>query len=149
MDTELVKSENALEMKRVFAAPVALVYRAWTDPKVMNRWFHPGAEMVSLCSVDLQVEGRYEVRMQHPEGATYVVVGVYKQIVPEERLVFTWQWQAEEETEETLVTVTFRTVGANQTELTLLHERFGSEEERDGHAQGWEGTLEQLAAAVA
>lgn len=149
MDAQLVKSENALEMKRVFAAPVALVYRAWTDPQMMNRWFHPHPTMVSICSVDFQVEGQYEVRMKHPEGATYVVAGVYKQIVPDEKLVFTWQWQAEEETEETLVTVTFRAVGDNQTELTLLHERFGSEEERDSHAQGWEGTLEQLASALA
>jgi uncharacterized protein YndB with AHSA1/START domain len=63
-------------------------------------------------------------------------------------LVFTWRWQAEEPTAEMLITLIFREVNDAETELTLLHERFPNEEERDSHQIGWEGTFEQLAATV-
>jgi uncharacterized protein YndB with AHSA1/START domain len=149
MEAQLVKTETALEVQRVFSAPVALVYKAWTDPDMMNRWFHPGPEMRSECEVDLRIGGRYEVRMYPSAGGPHIVRGAYREIVPEEKLVFTWRWQAEDAAPEMLVTVTFRRVGDEETEVSLLHEQFVSDEERDSHASGWEGTFAQLAAALA
>lgn len=152
MEAQLEKTRTSLALKRVFQAPKARVYQAWTDPEMLNGWFYPEAGMQAVCQVDLRVGGRYEVRMHPPEGAPegapYVAAGVYREIIPEEKLVFTWQWQGDEANEETLITVRFRSINDNETELTLLHERFGSEESRDSHAQGWEGTFAQLEIAL-
>lgn len=148
MEAQLLKTENSLELKRLLRVPVSLVYRAWTDPEMMNGWFHPQDNTRSICSVDLRLGGRYEIQMLPEEGGPYIVAGVYREIIPEKKLVFTWQWQGDETNEETLVTVTFLPLGNSKTELTLLHERFGSEEERDSHTEGWQGTFDQLAAAL-
>ena len=153
METQLLeKTETTVALKRVFQAPKARVYQAWIDPAMMNNWLFPEAGMHAVCQVDLRVGGRYEVQMHPPEGApvggSLVVACVYREIIPEEKLVFTWQWQGDEANEETLITLQFRSINDSETELTLLHERFGSEESRDDHAQGWEGTFAQLAIAL-
>jgi uncharacterized protein YndB with AHSA1/START domain len=68
---------------------------------------------------------------------------VYREVVPDEKLVFTWQWRAKPEWE-SLVTVTLKRDG-DATILTLIHEQLPDEGERDGHRNGWTGALEKLA----
>ncbi len=147
MEAQIVKSETSLEVRRVFQAPVAEVYRAWVEPEMLDAWFHPDPRMRSVCSVDLRVGGRYEIQMHGGEGGPYNVGGFYREIIPEEKLVFTWRWQGED-TAEMLITVTFQALGETATEITLLHEQIPNQEERDSHAQGWQGTFEQLASAL-
>jgi uncharacterized protein YndB with AHSA1/START domain len=147
MEATILKAPASVEVKRLFQAPVARVYRAWTEPQIMNAWFHPSRETTSVCSADVRVGGRYEVQMRPKEGGPFTVVGQYQEVISREKLVFTWRWQhdeGEEPNEETLVTVLFRAVGADQTELTLRHERFGSDEERDSHGWGWQETFKRL-----
>ena len=142
-----MKAPASVKVKRLFQAPVTQIYRAWTEPAMMNQWFHPNPEMNSVCTVDLGVSGRDEVQMHPKEGDPFIVHGVYEEIIPKKRLTFTWQWRHDEggePNEETLVTGMFRAIDAAQTELTLLHERFGSDEERDSHTWGWQETLERL-----
>ncbi len=151
MEAQVEKNETSLEVKGTFAAPVAQVYQAWTDPRMMDRWLHPGADITSKCTVDLRVGGRYSVAM-HSSRGVFTTTGEYQEIIPNEKLVFTWQWQGDEgepENEITLITLTFRTLSDNETELTLLHEHFGTIEERDSHADGWLGTYEQLSVELA
>ena len=104
--------------------------------------------MHAVCTVDLQVGGRYEVQMVPEEGDPYIAGGVYKEIVPQEKLVFTWLWKHEDASMESLVTLLFKPFGKRQTELTLIHERFPNEEERDKHGEGWVGVLDQLEIAL-
>ncbi len=66
MEAQMVKSETALEMKRVFNAPAEQLFQAWTQPEMMNKWYHSGPDMHAVCTVDLREGGRYEVQM-HPE----------------------------------------------------------------------------------
>lgn len=148
MEAQMVKSETALEMKRVFNAPADRLFQAWTEPEMMDKWYHPGPNMHAVCTVDLRVGGRYEVQMQPEEGDPFIVGGVYQEIVPQEKLVFTWRWQHEDASKESLVTLNFKSLGKRQTELTLIHERFSSVEDRDSHGEGWVGTLDQLEKAV-
>ena len=147
MEATIVKAPASVEVKREFQAPLAQVYRAWTEPEIMNAWFHPNPEMTSVCSADVRVGGRYEVQMLPKEGGPFIVAGRYQEVVPREKLVFTWRWQhdeGEEPNEETLVTLLFRALDAGRTELTLRHERFGSDEERDSHTRGWQETFNRL-----
>ena len=144
MEAQMVKSETALEMKRVFKAAAEQLFQAWTQPEMMNKWYHSGPDMHSVCTVDLQVGGRYEVQMHPEEGDPYIVGGVYREIVPQEKLVFTWLWKHEDASMESLVTLQFKPLGKGETELLLIHERFSNEEERDNHAEGWIAVLDQL-----
>lgn len=134
-------SKPSLTIKRRFNAPPAQVYAAWTDPNMIARWFGPeGVERVE-AETDLRVGGRYHVRM-HVPGDQHDVMGVYREIVPNEKLVFTWAWKSTPE-RESLVTVTFKPDGAG-TILTLLHEQFFDADARDRHQSGWTGAIDKL-----
>lgn len=109
----------------------------------MKRWFAPDdAFSVPVAEADVRVGGRYRIVMRAPDGEEHHVSGVYREVVPNEKLVFTWAWRSTPE-RESLVTVTLRAVGAG-TELTLTHEQFFDEEARDKHGQGWNGCLARL-----
>jgi len=96
----------------------------------------------SDVTLDLRVGGRYRIVMHGPNGETHRVGGVYREIVPNRKLVYTWAWESTPE-RESLVTVEFRSAGQG-TELVLTHERFADTEARDKHQQGWNGCLDRL-----
>lgn len=138
-----------LVVTRRFKAPVQRVFAAWTEPEKMKRWFAPGDMTVPAAEADVREGGRYRVQMS--EGGSdcefHVTGGVYREVVPNQRLVFTWQWEGSDQ--ETLVTVEFRPLPDGETELTLIHEGFDNGETRDKHEQGWNGCLANLAAYLA
>lgn len=133
-----------LVLVRTFRAPVERVYAAWTDAEQMKRWLAPGDMRVPRAEADVREGGRYRVQMQEVDGDCefHTTGGVYREVVPNERLVFTWQWEGSEL--ETLVTLEFKALSADETELTLTHEGFDSEDTRDKHGQGWNGCLANL-----
>jgi uncharacterized protein YndB with AHSA1/START domain len=94
------------------------------------------------AETDLRVGGRYRISFSATSGEYFQVGGVYREIVPNERLVFSWAWHSTPE-RESLVTITLKADG-DGTLLTLLHERFFDQKARDGHNRGWTGTLEKL-----
>lgn len=132
-----------LILTRTFKAPVERVYAAWTDPEKMRRWFAPGDMTVPAAEAEVRVGGRYRVQMQGGDCEFNTTGGVYREVIPNRRLVFTWQWEGTDL--ETLVTLEFRSLSANETELTLIHEGFDNEATRDKHGQGWDGCLANLA----
>lgn len=134
--------ETVLVLKRRFDAPRARVYRAWTDPAEISRWWGPDGVTVPLCEVDLRVGGTFRSCMHHADGDDYYLTCVYVEIVPNERLVFTWAWeQGGFKDIETLVTVELDEDG-DGTILTLTHERLPGREARDLHNQGWCSSLD-------
>jgi uncharacterized protein YndB with AHSA1/START domain len=131
----------SLTLKRRINAPPAKVYAAFTEPQTIARWFGPqGVDKVD-AETDLRVGGRYRIVM-HMGSDVHDVGGVYREIVPNERLVFSWAWKSTPE-RESLVTVTFKPDGAG-TLLTLMHEQFFDADARDRHSQGWSGALDKL-----
>jgi uncharacterized protein YndB with AHSA1/START domain len=92
--------------------------------------------------MDVRVGGRYRIRFKTGDGESHEVGGQYKEVIANERLVFSWAWHSTPE-RESLVTVTLKPDG-DSTMLTLLHERFFDEKARQGHTRGWTGTLEKL-----
>jgi uncharacterized protein YndB with AHSA1/START domain len=131
-----------LVIRRVFDAPRTLVFRAWTQPEHLARWWGPKGFTLVAYEIDVRPGGGWYRRMRSPEGAEYVKRGVYREIVPPERLVFTY---VNEDSDgslglETVVTVTFEDLG-ERTRLTLHHTGFDSIPSRDGHEGGWNSAL--------
>lgn len=81
--------EGTVVIRRVFDAPRALVWQAWTDPKMMAQWFGPRCFTIPVCDLDVRAEGRLYIVMRGPDGAEYPMTGVFTEVVPPERLVFT------------------------------------------------------------
>jgi uncharacterized protein YndB with AHSA1/START domain len=137
-----IATKPSLTIKRRFNAPPAQVFAAWTEPEKIKRWMGPGEIKTVRAENDLRVGGRYYIGMLTPAGENHDVSGVYREIVPNERLVYTWAWKSTPE-RESLVTVTFKSDGAG-TLLTITHEQFFDEAARDSHRGGWEGALAKL-----
>jgi uncharacterized protein YndB with AHSA1/START domain len=108
------------------------------------RWMQPLDNVCIHAEADVRVGGHFRVIMRGPGGEEHDVSGTYLEIVPEQKLVFTWAWRSAPE-HESRVTVTLRADGA-ETDLTLKHERFHDEAVRDAHNEGWTSAIDQLVA---
>ncbi len=138
----------SLTVKRRLNAPAAKVYAAWTDPQKIIRWFgRPDAKPDSFqADIDARVGGRFRISFS-TDDEYYEVGGAYREVVPNERLVFSWAWHSTPE-RESQVTVSLKPDG-DGTLLTLHHEQLFDAAARDGHERGWIGSLEKLANYVA
>ena len=137
----------SLTLKRRLKAPPTKVYGAWTEPDKLTKWFGPAGAETLEAETDARVGGRFHVLMRTADGELHGVSGIYREVVPDERLVFTWAWRTTPD-RESLVTVTLKGDG-DGTLLTLLHEQFFDEEARDRHNEGWSGALDKLVELVA
>jgi uncharacterized protein YndB with AHSA1/START domain len=110
----------------------------------------PGEIVTQRGEVDPRVGGRYRIEMRSPNGEAHNVGGVYREVIANEKLVFTWAWDAAppDEPHESLVTVLFKPDG-DGTLLTLTHEKLFDEASRQGHEHGWIGALDKLEKLVA
>ena len=138
-------SERELVITRVFDAPRSLVFRVWTQREHLVRWHCPPGLTVPSFEADIRPGGAYRVCMRAPDGEDHWISGTYREVVPVERLVFTWIYEGEEPRNETVVTVTLAEEPGGKTKLTLRQTGFESDEGRDEVHGGWSGCLENLA----
>jgi uncharacterized protein YndB with AHSA1/START domain len=136
----------SLTITRKLPAPPERCFRAWTDPQALKHWFGPGDREVLLAETDARVGGRFRIVMRAPGGEEHDVSGVFREVVANRKLVFTWAWLSTPE-HQSLVTLEFAPEGA-ATALTLTHQQFADEAARDRHHTGWTGSLDKLAAFV-
>ena len=133
--------------KRRYRAPRERVFRAFTDPAELTRWFSPSEDIATdVIDLELRAGGVYRFGFHLPGGAVDYVLGTFEEVSPPGRLVFTWTW-AEPDPHagiETLVTVEFIEHG-DETEVVVTHDRFPNEETRARHDAGWQGTFDRLA----
>ena len=88
-----IKEKPFLTLNRFYPVAPEKVYRAWTDPQAIKRWWGPGGhDSVSVAQLEVRVGGRFRIVFGGPDGKAHEVQGVYKQVVPNRRLVFTWTW---------------------------------------------------------
>jgi len=144
-----------LVLTRLIAAPPAAVFRAWTDPETMKQWFAPLPWTVPRAEVDLRVGGTNTVVMRGPDGNEFPSSGVYLEIVPNERLVFTdaftSAWEPSAKPFMTVVLTFAPEAGGTRYTARVRH---WSEADREAHEkmgfhQGWAQCTEQLAALLA
>ena len=148
MASAKTKEQPSLSIVRKLGAGPAKVWRAITEPEMLKQWMAPSdAFKVPVAETDVRVGGRYHIVMNAPDGEVHDVSGVYREIVPNKKLVYTWAWKSTPE-RQSVVTIELRAAGSG-TELTLRHEQFADADARDHHQQGWMGCLARLEKAVA
>lgn len=146
-----------LQIRRVFAAPREKVFAAFAQREQLEQWMckDVSAHVVIHHEQDIRTGGRYHMEVRDPaKGETYMGRGVYREVKPPEKIVFTWSWTKETlggppvellpASPETLVTVEFFARG-NETEVVLTHATFGTAKDRDDHNRGWNGCFDVLA----
>jgi uncharacterized protein YndB with AHSA1/START domain len=134
----------SLTLKRGIKASPEKVYAAWTDPQKLIQWFRTSQIVPSSlrAEMDLRVGGRYRFSFKHDDGEYFEVGGVYREVVPNARLVFTWAWHSTPE-RESLVTISIKAEG-DGTLLTLHHAQFADQAACDSHQKGWTGMLDNI-----
>lgn len=146
-ETKTMNDANTLVITRTLPARPEWVFEAFTRGEIAKQWMSPGTYAVPEVEIDARVGGSYRIVMEGPEDQTYSPSGVYEEVVPNEKLVYTWKWAHEE-----LVTrfmVELKPIGDDQTELTLTHTGFVDTEQHNSHKEGWIACMDKLEAAVA
>lgn len=152
--------EGQIEVSRTFEAPLELLWKAWTEPEHFMKWYGPKGFTAPTCEIDLRVGGRHLWSMRSPDGMQMYFTGVYKEVLPMERLVYTDSMSdAEgnlmspaamgmaEGTPVTMdVTVTFAHADGKTT-VTVSHVGSGAGGESAG--TGWEQAFDKLTAELA
>jgi uncharacterized protein YndB with AHSA1/START domain len=143
-----VSSEVRIE--RIIDAPREEVFRAWTDPEELRRWWGPGEYATQYAEVDLRPGGNYLLVLQAAEGDAMHLTGTFHEVAPPERLVYSWRWiRGWADPAESIVTVEFEDLG-ERTRIVLIHRGLdASPHGPDSYRMGWESGLDKLATTVA
>jgi uncharacterized protein YndB with AHSA1/START domain len=147
----MTTSDLELTITRVFDAPRELLFTVWTDPDHLAKWWGPSGFTTESCTVELVRGGGWRTCIRDgADGAEHWASGTYREIVPPERLVFSFAWEEPKGSpgHDTLVTVTFADRDG-KTEMTFHQAVFESVASRDGHVDGWVETFADLAAHLA
>jgi uncharacterized protein YndB with AHSA1/START domain len=161
MESTQRSARSDLVITRVFAVSRELVWKAWTDPEHFKLWWGPKDYTCPFCEMDLRVGGKYLNCMRSPEGREYWSTGVYREIVPMERIVFTDCFADEQGNIvpaahygmspdfplEMLVSVTFEDQDG-KTKMTLKHIGLPATPEGEGAQQGWNESFDKLAESL-
>lgn len=144
-------ADGAVQLHRHLDAAPALVFDAFADPALIQRWLTPGPEVrLEVLLHDFRVGGGYRFAYHVPGGAVMHVNGVFKRIEPPSRLVFSWNIEPPDEhagtRSEVHVTIAAAGTGAD---LALEHIMLARPGAPQRHSEGWCGALGQLAALVA
>jgi uncharacterized protein YndB with AHSA1/START domain len=147
-------SEREITITRVFDAPRALVFEAWTDAAQLAQWWGPKGFTNPVCEIDVRVGGAIRIHMRSPDGQVYPMRGEFREIVAPERLVFTniAVDGADEPIIEGLTTVTFAERGGKTT-MTLHTRGRAVVDYAAGYLQGmeagWTGSIDKLQTLLA
>ena len=136
----------AVLCSRWYAAPADLIFRAFTEPELLQQWFCPMPEVaVRVEECDPRPGGRYRFVYHFPDGKAVPVIGEYRSVTRPRQLVFTWTWEPPDPNAGILTLVTIdiaeRDGGAD---VAVRHEHFTTPEMRSRHESGWAGALARL-----
>jgi uncharacterized protein YndB with AHSA1/START domain len=146
MNTPTPHASPELVITRTFRAPRELVWKAWTDPKLIIRWMGPKHHPASHYENDFQPGGAWRSCLKATDGSEDLWLGGnYRELIEPERLVFTFGWDGDDgrPENEMLITITLAEDGA-ATKMTLHQVLFVSGEQRDGHREGWSSCFDRL-----
>jgi uncharacterized protein YndB with AHSA1/START domain len=156
--TDYGQKDNGLIITRVFNAPRTMVWRSWTDPEYVMRWWGPKDFTSPKCKIDLRVEGKYLFVMRSPDGRDYYSTGRYLEIDPINKIVCTDSFADEKgnvvpasyyEMEDSIplelqITLIFEDQDG-KTKMTMRHDGFPEGEHRKMAELGWSESFDKLA----
>lgn len=143
-----LESEATLTVRRTYPVPRSRLFKAWSDPSDLMKWFAPPGLDTPVADIDFRVGGKYRFGMRRlDEGSIIFVSGTYREIVPDSKIVFSWSFETVFEVKDSIVTIDLLDAPGG-TELVLTHELLPTKKERDSHESGWAGILEKLAASM-
>lgn len=144
-------SAHELSLTRVIEVSPDKLYRCWTEPKLLKQWFCPKPYAVSQAELDVRPGGASRIVMRSPEGTEIPCPGIYLEVVPNQKIVFTdaytSAWEPSQKPFMTAI-VTFEDLGDGRTRYTATA-RHWSEEDRKSHEamgfhEGWGKATDQL-----
>ena len=142
-------------LTRTYSAPRALVFKAWTDAKMLARWWGPMGFSNPVCELDVEPGGAIKIVMRGPDGTVYPMTGLFREVVAPERLVFVCYAHPDDaglHRLEVVNTVTFAE-RAGKTTITVqsvvVQALPGTEAALAGMETGWTQSLDRLAGLVA
>jgi uncharacterized protein YndB with AHSA1/START domain len=136
--------ELTLEMKRVLPAAQPVVFRAFSAPEELAKWWGPKGFTAPSLEFNARVGNRYRIEMQPPEGASFYLIGEFREVEPPARLAYTFVWEDPDPDDvETLVELLLRDLGES-TEVVLTQRPFKTEARRELHRNGWTDTFDRL-----
>ena len=134
---------QVLDITRVFDAPRELVFKLWSAPEHLVRWWGPEGYHLSHCELDFRIGGSWRFCMQRGADERHWIGGVYREVTPPSRLVFSYV--GDTAGYDTLVEIDFIDLG-ERTEMRFRQAPFPDTASRDSHNWGWSSTLGLLAA---
>jgi uncharacterized protein YndB with AHSA1/START domain len=141
-------SETAsVKLVRTIKASPMQVFEAWTDSKLIAKWMS-SADYKASAETDARIGGKYRIENHGPDNQVHVTTGEYLELEPGRRLVKTWIYEGpfeEFQFKKTVLTVEFRELAPNLTELHLTHTPLETEAERDQYLEGWAFCLNAIA----
>ncbi|MFB7249357.1 SRPBCC domain-containing protein [Microbacterium sp. NPDC056234] len=148
MPEQTATSEKQFTITRVFAAPRELVWRAWIDPEEVAFWWHPRGVITPRESVEIDARpgGRYRYTMIAPDGTEYPTAGVYREITPPERLVFTWGSPEDPDDSAPVITVDLAEHGddGDETRMTFHLQGIDGAPGDENVYDGWDSAFDIL-----
>jgi uncharacterized protein YndB with AHSA1/START domain len=149
--TKTGAAEHDLVLTRIIDAPREKLFRCWTEPELMKQWFVPRPWTIADVKPDRRTGGESYIVMRDPDGNEYPNSGVYLEVVPNEKIVFTDAytkgWAPSEKPFFTGI-VTFEDAGNGKTKYTAVARHWRAEDkeehEKMGFHEGWGQTATQL-----
>jgi len=148
MPEQTATTRKQFTITRVFDAPRDLVWQAWTTEADAAEWWHPrGIEIKpGSVSVDARVGGRYAYTMVNPaDGQEYPTTGVYREVTPPERLVYTWGSPGDPDDEAPVITVELSELPEGRTEMRFHLVGIDGAPGDDNVYDGWDSAFDMLA----
>lgn len=139
--------EPDLSLSLTFDASPAEVYACLTTPAYLRRWSSPDGFAIVKEQGEVHAGSRWRVCMRGPDGKDLWLGGIYRELVPGRRVIYTHQWE-KPGSPETVVDIALREQGG-KTVLSLRQDGFATRAERDGHKAGWGQCFEKLKALLA
>jgi uncharacterized protein YndB with AHSA1/START domain len=164
MQTRATSEAGVQTFSRIFDARRALVWKAWTTPEYVMKWWGPKGFTSPVCRIDLRVGGRFTYSMRTPEGQVAYNGGEFREIVPLEKIVWLWYFAdadgnrvspahygfPDEDREGNIDVIRFEDYGNGQTRLTYTrNDPTASPEEQEGAAEGYREIFDKLAEVIA
>jgi len=158
-----VNEKERMVVTRVFDAPRALVWKAWTDPRYVMQWWGPKGFTAPVCKIDFRVGGKFLCCMKSPDGQEMWNGGEYHEIVPQEKIVYSLYFAdskgnkvdpaqlgiEHEAIADAYDVVIFEDLGNGQTKLTMIGNETMEDAKNSGQLEGWNEIFEKVAAVIA